>query len=96
MAGSIAFAVNAILNQPFDSILAGIPVRQEINDALRDRAGLYRQLFELAIAHERANGEKLGEMAVELKIDEEKASALCVSAVNWTAENGGVRTPAVR
>jgi c-di-GMP-related signal transduction protein len=40
MAGRISFAMPAILDQPLESILADLPVRREIKDALRDRAGL--------------------------------------------------------
>ena len=51
--------MDAILDQPLDAILAELPVRREIKDALETRTGLYRQLLEIAIAHELADWEKV-------------------------------------
>jgi c-di-GMP-related signal transduction protein len=76
--------MDAILDQPLDSILAALPVRSEIKEALLTRAGLYWQLLEIAIAHERADWEKVSALASEMGMKEEQASALYVSAVDWS------------
>src|SRR5579864_714733 len=88
--------MDAILDQPLDSILAALPVRGEIKDALLARTGMYWQLLELATAHERADWEKVSVLASETGMNEEKVSALYVSAVDWsTALRRTVRVPVV-
>ena len=76
--------MDAILDQPLESILADLPVRQEIKDALQARTGLYWQLLELAIAHERADWEKASALVSETGMKEEQVSAMYVSAVDWS------------
>ena len=86
--------MDAILDQPLDSILAELPVRREIKDALQSRTGLYRRLLEIAAAHERADWEKVSALASETGMNEEQVSALYVSAVDWsTALRHSVRVP---
>src|SRR5579864_953053 len=88
--------MDAILDQPLDSILAELPVRGEIKDALLARTGMYWQLLELATAHERADWEKVSVLASETEMNEEKVSALYVSAVDWsTALRRTVHVPVV-
>ena len=76
--------MDAILDQPLDSILADLPVRREIKDALLARTGLYWRLLEIAIAHERADWEKTTMLVSETGMKEEQVSALYVSAVDWS------------
>jgi len=86
--------MDAILDQPLDSILAELPVRREIKDALVSRAGLYWQLLEIAMAHESAEWEKVGELVSRMRMNEEKVSAMYISAVDWaTALRSNVRVP---
>lgn len=86
--------MDAILDQPLDSILAELPVRREIKDALQARIGLYWQLLEIATAHERADWEKVSALVSETGMKEEQVSALYVSAVDWsTALRSSTRVP---
>ncbi len=86
--------MDAVLDQPLDSVLAELPVRGEIKEALQSRTGLYSQLLELAMAHERADWEAVSRLASELQIKDEKVSALYISAVDWsTALRRGDRAP---
>jgi len=86
--------MDAILDQPLDSILAELPVRREIKGALVSQAGLYWQLLEIAMAHECAEWEKVGELVSRMGMNEEQVSALYVSAVDWaTALRSSVRVP---
>jgi c-di-GMP-related signal transduction protein len=78
--------MDAILDQPLDSLLAELPVRREIKDALQTRAGLYWQLLEIAIAHERADWEKVCVLVSEMEMKEEQVSELYISAVHWSTE----------
>jgi len=86
--------MDAILDQPLDSILADLPVRSEIKEALVARTGLYWQLLEIATAYERADWEKVSALVSETGMNEERVSALYVSAVDWsTALRRSVRVP---
>ncbi len=86
--------MDAILDQPLDSILAELPVRREIKDALQAQTGLYWQLLEIATAHERADWEKVGVLTSETGMNEEQVSALYISAVDWsTALRRNVTAP---
>ena len=76
--------MDAILDQPLDSILAELPVRSEIKEALLAHTGLYRQLLEIAIAHERAEWEKVSVLVAGTGMNEEQVSALYISAVDWS------------
>jgi c-di-GMP-related signal transduction protein len=78
--------MDAILDKPLDSILAELPVRKEIKDALQAQTGLYWQLLEIAIAHERADWEKVSALVSETGMEEEKVSSLYVSAVDWSTD----------
>jgi c-di-GMP-related signal transduction protein len=76
--------MDAILGQPLDSILADLPVRAEIKEALLARKGLYWDLLEMATAHERADWQMVSELASKTGMREEKISALYVAAVDWS------------
>jgi EAL and modified HD-GYP domain-containing signal transduction protein len=86
--------MDAILDQPLDSILAGLPVRREIKEALLARTGLYWRLLEIAIAHERADWERVSTLLSGTGMKEDRVSELYVSAVDWSmALRRTVRAP---
>jgi EAL and modified HD-GYP domain-containing signal transduction protein len=77
--------MDAILDQPLDKILAELPVRREIKDALLARSGLYRNMLDLATAHERADWEAISALAPKLGIKEDRIPEIYVSAVDWAS-----------
>ncbi len=86
--------MDAVLDQPLDSILADLPVRSEIKEALLARTGSYWQLLEIAVAHERADWEKASALLSETEMEEDRVSELYVAAVDWsTALRSNVRAP---
>jgi c-di-GMP-related signal transduction protein len=89
--------MDAILDQPIDSILSELPVRSEIKDALLHQNGLYWQLLEITIAHEQADWQRVSELVSAIGMNEEQVSALYVSAVDWcTALRQSVFVPAAQ
>ena len=78
--------MDAILDKPLDSILAELPVRGEIKEALLAQRGSHWQLLEIAMAHERADWEKVSALVSETGINEENVSSLYVSAVDWSTD----------
>jgi EAL and modified HD-GYP domain-containing signal transduction protein len=86
--------MDAVLDRPLQEILAELPVRSEIKEALLARTGLYRRVLEIAMAHERADWEQVSVLASRLRISEEKISAIYLSAVDWsTALRSSIREP---
>jgi EAL and modified HD-GYP domain-containing signal transduction protein len=87
--------MDAILDQPIDSILAEMPVRREIKEALLHQKGLYWQLLEITIAHEQADWAKVSQLLSAIGMNEEQVSGLYLSAVDWcTALRQSVFVPA--
>ena len=78
--------MDAILDKPLDSILAELPVRGEIKEALLAQRGSHWQLLEIAMAHERADWEKVSALVSETGMNEENVSSLYVSAVDWSTD----------
>jgi c-di-GMP-related signal transduction protein len=86
--------MDAILDQPLAAILAELPVRREIKEALLKRSGVYRNILDVAIALERADWEKVSALAASLGILEDRIPPLYASAVDWsTALRRGARSP---
>jgi c-di-GMP-related signal transduction protein len=77
--------MDAILGQPLEMILAELPVRQEIKEALLARTGFYRDLLDIAIAHENADWEQVNARLDRLGIAKELVPVLYVSALNWSS-----------
>lgn len=76
--------IDAVLEMPLDVILAELPVRKEIKEALLEQPVPYRDLLDLAKALERADWEKVSTLASVLRIKEAKISELYISAVEWS------------
>jgi EAL and modified HD-GYP domain-containing signal transduction protein len=76
--------MDAVLEMPLDVILAELPVRVEIKEALLEQPVRYRDLLDLAKAHEHADWGKISALASALRIKEVKISELYVSAVEWS------------
>jgi c-di-GMP-related signal transduction protein len=86
--------MDAILGLPLDAILAELPVRREIREALLARTGLYRNLLDIAIAHETADWEQISKLAEALGIKKEQVPALYLSSLEWSsALRHGVHDP---
>ena len=77
--------MDAILNQPLKLILAELPVRNEISEALLMHTGIYRDFLEITVAHERADWETIAKLGKRLGIPEGQIPPLYVSAVDWAA-----------
>ena len=77
--------MDAVLNQPLEVVMADLPVRQQIKDALLAGSGSYRTVLDLAIAQERADWGSLTTLASGMGLEETRIPELYVSAVDWAA-----------
>ena len=89
--------MDAILDQPLETILAELPVRREIKDALLAGNGAYCKLLEVAVAQERAEWDRVSTLSRELRMNEERISEMYVEAVDWsTALGRSVQSPVTK
>jgi len=77
--------IDAILDMPLDVILAELPVRFEIKEALLEQSSIYRDLLDAVIAHERADWEQVGKLAKRVGIREDRFPELYAAAVAWAS-----------
>ncbi|HWX39056.1 MAG TPA: HDOD domain-containing protein [Candidatus Sulfotelmatobacter sp.] len=89
--------IDAILDQPLETILVELPVRLEIKEALLSQKGVYSRLLEIAVAHEFAEWDKVSAIAQETRMSEERISAMYVEAVDWSRALGrSVQAPVAK
>jgi c-di-GMP-related signal transduction protein len=89
--------MDAILDQPVEEILTDLPVRREIKEALIDRRGAYRDLLDIAIAHETADWDRVTALENSMGIKAGQIPDLYISAVDWaSALRRGIHVPAAR
>jgi c-di-GMP-related signal transduction protein len=89
--------MDAILDQPLETILAELPVRREIKEALLARQGVYWKLLEIATAQERADWNRVTALSKELRMSDERISEVYLEAVDWsTALGRTVQTPVAK
>lgn len=77
--------LNYLIDAPLDEILAQIPLRQEIKDALLEHKGRCGMLYDLAISYERADWSRIDQLAGELGIPTNLLTSLyfnCMEEVN--------------
>ena len=77
--------MDAILDQPLVNILAELPVGNDIKEALLARSGLYKDMLDLATAHERADWDAISRLAPRLGVKEDQIPELYFAAVDWAS-----------
>lgn len=77
--------LNYLIDAPMEEILAQIPLRQEVKDALLNHSGRCGALYDLAVSYERADWGKIDQMAEELGIPTNLLTSVyfsCMEEVN--------------
>jgi EAL and modified HD-GYP domain-containing signal transduction protein len=77
--------MDAILDQSLAAILAELPVRNDVKEALLERPGQYKDILDMAIAHERADWEAISLLAPRLGLEEDQIPEIYFSAVDWAS-----------
>ena len=78
--------MDAILDRPMASILAEIPISEDIKSALLQGKNRLRDVYESVLAYERGDWEAFSASAAKLKLNEDDGSDLYVSSVKWAKE----------
>jgi len=78
--------MDAILDRPMDSLLTQLPLTKGCKAALRGEDTTMGKLLQLAVACERGVWTNVSELAVQLKLDEERVWDCFSSARRWSIE----------
>ena len=79
-------AMDAILDMPLAKVLAEVPVKAEIKDALLGKPSPFRTVYEVVMNYEAGMWEEVSRFAAQLKVNEEKVPDLYMSALEWGKE----------
>jgi EAL and modified HD-GYP domain-containing signal transduction protein len=77
--------VEAFLDRPMTEILAELPLDAAIKAALMGEENRYRQVFDVVLDYERGDWRNFSRSAGKLELDEKKAVALYLEAVEWAS-----------
>jgi EAL and modified HD-GYP domain-containing signal transduction protein len=75
--------VDAFFDQPKSDILQNLPIADDIKDALSGKDGQLRRIYELVVAYEEANWDKVLELTRKTGVADKDAPILYRRAVNW-------------
>jgi c-di-GMP-related signal transduction protein len=78
-------AIDAILNMKMEDVLAEIPVRAEIRDALLGGRNMFRQVLEVTLHYEKAAWQDFEKAAAALSIPSGIVSEVYVQSMEWAA-----------
>ena len=76
--------IDAFIDRPIVEILEEIPVSDPVKQALLGKKNLYRAVYELLLAYEHGNWERVSALAEVLKIEENVVSQVYFDAVTWS------------
>jgi EAL and modified HD-GYP domain-containing signal transduction protein len=76
-------AIDAILDTPMSSVLEGLPVPDEIKDALLGQPGKFRDIYEIVSNYETGTWEPLLKALGRTRIKEESVPELFLKSLDW-------------
>ncbi|MBF0397781.1 MAG: HDOD domain-containing protein, partial [Desulfobacterales bacterium] len=79
--------VDALIDKPMKEILTDLPIDSDIKDALLGKANKFREVFNLAVAYEKAQWEKAIGFSKMLNIDEANIPHMFFDSVEWVKLN---------
>ncbi len=75
--------IDAIMDQPMDTIMDSLPLDDDIKSALAQRTGPFFPYLQLAEAYERGNWKLLGSLTATLELKDAELPALYIKACRW-------------
>jgi c-di-GMP-related signal transduction protein len=76
-------AMDAMLDMPLSKVLAEVPVKDDIKQALLGAPGALRSVYEVAVNYEMGTWEGVGRAAASLKMKEDSVPDLYMKAFEW-------------
>jgi EAL and modified HD-GYP domain-containing signal transduction protein len=75
--------MDTLMGQPLDSILGGLPLSDEIKNALLGGESPYKNIFQLVLSYEEGEWDKVKSLAAEAKIEEDPLPAQYKESIEW-------------
>ena len=79
----ILSVLDALLDAPMQDLLSGFPISAEVRDTLLTHQGKMGALFDLMMAHERANWDEVQTLTVAMGLDPAKVWECYVQSITW-------------
>jgi len=75
--------MDAMMNQPLESILEGLPLDNDIKNTLLGNESRYQKIYQLTLSYEKGDWTKVGELSKEMKLEEDQLPDYYKQSVEW-------------
>jgi len=75
--------MSTLMDQPLKSVLHGLPLSDDVKNALLGEESPYKNIFDLVVCHENADWSKIRLLAKDIKIDEKGIQTAYTKAAQW-------------
>ncbi len=79
--------MDAMLDHPLDKVLDGLPLAQDVKDAMLGGAGPLRDVFDVVLAYSQGDWEALRSPVERLGLDEVELPEIYVEALRWSGQS---------
>ena len=76
--------IDAFLDRPLNEALGDLPISDEIKDALLGGQSRFRDVYELVLAYEAGDWEKLSRKAARLELEEKEIKEVYINSLEYT------------
>lgn len=76
--------IELFMGRPKEEIIGGIPINEDVKNALLGQAGKFHALLEMALAYEEGDWDPLHAHVNELNLPEEDIPEIYFDAMDWT------------
>ncbi|RMF11000.1 MAG: HDOD domain-containing protein [Candidatus Neomarinimicrobiota bacterium] len=79
--------IDAIVNQPMETVLEKIPIQDDVKAAIMDRSGTLGTVLNCVTAYERGEWDQVTQYCQELSIDESQLPVHYINALKWADQS---------
>jgi EAL and modified HD-GYP domain-containing signal transduction protein len=77
--------IDALTDKPMEDVLAELPLKEDIKDALLGGEGTYRNVFDVILSYEQGDWELFSSSAAALQIDEGAVPEIFRTSLKWAS-----------
>lgn len=78
--------IDALVDRPMDQVLSGLPISEEVKQALTGKENKLFETFNIITAYERADWDRISHFAARLDIEEAELPDIFYQSVEWANE----------
>lgn len=75
--------IDAMINQPLESILEGLPLDNDIKNTLLGNESRFQKIYQLVLSYEKGDWTKVGELSKDMKLEEDQLPGFYKQSVEW-------------